>query len=122
VEKTFEIKEEVEETPRIDPNDKPPSSQPSSETRLDLQSDLMDPPMDNLSQQFTAGHTDNPDQFVDNVLVQTNESSAPVALTEKPAMKDASPSPSDLMDFSGIEWSYVDPNGQVQGQTCQLVQ
>jgi hypothetical protein len=116
-EKTFEIKEEVEENPRLDPNDKPPTPEQSSETRLDLQAELMEPPMDNLSQQFTTGHADNPDQFIDNGSIQTNGSSATVALTEEPAMKDPSPGPSANLDFPSIEWSYLDVNGQVQGQT-----
>lgn len=109
-----EIKEEPEEIPKLDPNEKPAAPEQSS---AHLGSRQGDPSTGNLSQRFQAGHANIPNQSIDGAgPILTNGSNANMAFTEETTTKRPSPALPDTTDLSSIEWSYLDVQGQIQGE------
>jgi hypothetical protein len=110
---TSDIKEEVEENRTLAPSDRPRTPELRSLTHLDSRPD---PPPDNSSQQSEVDHASIPDQIIDNVSpVLTNGSGTTMTLTE-PSVKARSPDFAYNTTLAGLEWSYVDVQGQVQGR------
>jgi hypothetical protein len=110
--KASEIKEEVEDTQNFDSGDKPQTTEQHSLTHPDPKPDIT---TEKSSQQFQVDHANIPNQIFDDTGPNlTNGSDTAIALTEEPAMKAPSPSLNNT-DLAGLEWSYLDVQGQVQG-------